>query len=225
MELKELDNKILESIIDDAEYEAELIATGEKNRLIRKIMIAIKEELELRPDVKPDVKAADKPVNMQSSDPGKQHRRTRLPQLHVPKFNGDPLQFRTFWDTFECVVHNDETLDDMEKFTYLRDSLDGKAKILLEGLTLTKGNYTEARKLLKERFGDEQSIIQAHMDALIARTPVQQGNVEALRELCDIIEVHIRNLQLFKITVENYGPVLISIILAKLPGDVSLEIN
>ena len=38
----------------------------------------------------------------------------------------------------------------MEKFTYLRDSLDGKAKILLEGLTLTKGNYTETRTAKKE---------------------------------------------------------------------------
>ena len=44
VELKELDKEILESILDDAEYEAELIAAGENNRVITKIMIAIKEE-------------------------------------------------------------------------------------------------------------------------------------------------------------------------------------
>ena len=37
-------------------------------------------------------------------------------------------------------------IDDMMKFTYLRQKLDGQAKIALDGLTLTKANYREAVK-------------------------------------------------------------------------------
>ena len=136
----------------------------------------------------------------------------------------DPLKFKTFWDTFECVVHKESSIDDLVRFTDLRDKLEGKAKLALEGLTLTKENYSAAVKLLKERFGDEQVIIQAHMDALLALEKVEEGNVTELRKLCDVIEVHIRNLQNFQIAVANYGPILISIIVQRLPEDVNLEV-
>ena len=63
------------------------------------------------------------------------------------------------------------------------------------------------------------------MDALLAITPVKMNNVNELRELCDVIEIHTRNLQLFDICAQNYGPVLISIILSKLPNEIKLEIS
>ena len=43
--------------------------------------------------------------------------------------------------------------------------------------------------------------------------------------MCDIIVIHTRNLQLFDICAQNYGPVLISIILSKLPSEIKLEIS
>ena len=121
-------------------------------------------------------------------------------------------------------MHKESSIDDLIRFTYLRDKLEGRAKLALEGLTLSKENYVEAVKLLKERFGDDQIVIQAHMDALLALEKVEEGRVSDLRKLCDVIEVHIRNLQNFKIAVQNYGPILISIIVARLPNDVNLEI-
>ena len=217
VELKTLDAEILELIEPEAEFEKELVDAGEHNRRISRMIVASEEQISSSQEKKVD-KKINKPETSGRSNP------VRLPRLDFQTFNGDPLEWKSFWDTFECIVDNDSSLDDMMKFSYLRQKLDGKAKIALDGLTLTKANYKEAVKLLKERFGDEQYIIQAHMDALLALEPIIGGDVAALRKLSDVVEVHIRNLQQFEIAVKNYGPVLISIIVNKLPKDVNLEI-
>ena len=225
VELKGFDQQILELIDDETEYGAELIEAGESNRRISRVIVATEEYLEDTKSVtsvKTEVsESREQKVRNESS--GK-FNPVRLPRLDFPTFNGDPLQWKPFWDTFECIVDKDDSIDDMMKFTYLRQKLEGKAKIALEGLTLTKANYREAVKLLKERFGDEQFIIQSHMDELLALEPCESGNVESLRMLYDVVEVHIRNLQQFEIALKNYGPVLISIVINKLPHEVKLEI-
>ena len=222
VEIKEIDQKILELIEDEKLYEKELIEAGESNRKISRMIIAAGEYLQSQVSKVPKSSDDDQKVRINSS--GK-FNPVRLPRLDFPIFDGDPLKWKSFWDTFECIVDNDSTIDDMMKFTYLRQKLVGKAKIALDGLTLTKANYREAVKLLKERFGDEQYIIQAHMDALLELEPTEEGDVASLRTLCDVVEVHIRNLQQFEIAVKNYGPVLISIVINKLPHDVKLEIT
>ena len=63
------------------------------------------------------------------------------------------------------------------------------------------------------------------MDKLLALEPCESGNVESLHELYDVVKVHIRNLQKFEIALKNYGPVLISSAVNKLPGEVNLEIT
>ena len=220
-ELRIWDEKITELLEDDDAFNQEFIDTGDYNRTITRVLVGIKEEL--MEDVKPTSPSTpldSKPVPKSSSQ-----KSAKLPRIEVPSFDGDPLRFRTFWDTFECMIDKDDTLDEQMKFTYLRAKMEGKAKLALEGLTLTKDNYKEAVKLLHERFGDEQIMIQSHMDALLALSPVEENRIDELRKLCDIIEVHIRNLQSFKISVENYGPVLISIIVSKLPREINLEIS
>ena len=217
-ELRSWDEKVAGLIDDDGAFNDEFVEAGDFNRGILKVLVGIDEELQ--EDVKPVVsKQKDEPTKTSSQQS------TKLPRLDVPAFDGDPLCFRTFWDTFECMIDKDDSLDDQVNFTYLKLKMEGKAKLALEGLTLTKANYQEAVKLLRERFGDEQTIIQAHMDALLALSPVEEHEIDELRKLCDVIEVHIRNLQSFKISVQNYGPVLISIIVSKLPREVNLEVS
>ena len=221
VELKGFDQSILELIDDETEYGTELIEAGESNRRISRVIVATEEYLEgtkLVTEVKTEV-SESRELKVRKFNP------IRLPRLDFPTFNGDPLQWKSFWDTFECIVDKDDSIDDMMKFTYLRQKLEGQAKIALDGLTLTKANYREAVKLLKERFGDEQFIIQSHMDELLALEPCESGNVESLRKLYDVVEVHIRNLQQFQIALKNYGPVLISIVVNKLPEEVKLEIT
>jgi hypothetical protein len=61
----------------------------------------------------------------------------KLPKLELPKFYGDVMKFQNFWDQFEAAVDNNETLPDVQKFTYLRSVLGGVAYQTIDGFEVT----------------------------------------------------------------------------------------
>ena len=151
--------------------------------------------------------------------------RTRLPKLHLNTFDKNPLAFQPFWDTFNSTVHSNRALDDVSKFNCLKSLLEGKAKACLLGLDTTSENYKNAIELLHERFGDPQTIISSHMDTLLSLRPVKTEDVEQLREIYDVLEIHTRSLNAFDISAKNYCPILNSIIMCTLPRNIKLDIS
>ena len=156
--IKTLDDKLAEMIDDEKDFEAECMKTGDYNRSVLKVIVEITRWLKGSTEKKPggEEDSRNRPLRTQA----------KLPKLTLKKYNGDPLLYHTFWDSFESAVHKNESLDDISKFNYLKGLLEGKASLAVQGLTLTSDNYMEAVNLLEKRFGDPQVIITAHMDAL-----------------------------------------------------------
>ena len=44
----------------------------------------------------------------------------KLPTIAFPEFDGDYMQWLTFRDTFECLIHENDELPAIQKFHYLR---------------------------------------------------------------------------------------------------------
>ena len=63
------------------------------------------------------------------------------------------------------------------------------------------------------------------MDTLLSLRPVSSENVNDLREIYDIIEIHTRNLSSLDISMREYGPILNSIIMSKLTRGIKLDIS
>ena len=82
----------------------------------------------------------------------------KLPKLSLPIFTGNILEWQTFWDSFESSVHHNDSLSDIQRFSYLRSLLQGDAARVIEGFPLTHTNYMQAVELLKERFGQEHQM-------------------------------------------------------------------
>ena len=92
--------------------------------------------------------------------------RSKLSEPTIKKFDGDITTRKSFWDTYESVVHNNEELSDINKFTYLRSLVGHSTKDAL-GLALTSANYGEAVAILQKCFGNDKLIISKHMDTLL----------------------------------------------------------
>ena len=86
----------------------------------------------------------------------------KLPKLELPTYNGDKIKFKEFWDAFEATVHKNMKLSNIEKFNYLRSRLTGPANLAISGLSLSNENYDVAITILRDRFGDTQSVINKH---------------------------------------------------------------
>ena len=79
--------------------------------------------------------------------------------MNVPTFDGNILNWNTFWQQFDLAIHSKVQLDDTEKLTYLRDALkDGPARHVIESLTHDAWCYKEAIDCLKKRY-DQPRVI------------------------------------------------------------------
>ena len=87
---------------------------------------------------------------------------------------------------------------------------------------MSNENYKVAVALLKERFGDIQSVINSHYVELV-NLPTAINSPKGLRLLYDQIEQHLRSLEVLKQDINQ--EVFVSIITGKLPKDVLLQLE
>ncbi|KRY26778.1 hypothetical protein T03_7301, partial [Trichinella britovi] len=85
------------------------------------------------------------------------------PRVPLPKFDGDILQFKSFWDQFESSIHQQEGLNDITKLLHLRSCLSGSALKAIEGVTICAENYPEVVQTLKTRFYRIPDVVESHV--------------------------------------------------------------
>ncbi|XP_065051274.1 uncharacterized protein LOC135680947 [Rhopilema esculentum] len=149
---------------------------------------------------------------------------SKLPKLQLPRFSGDIVNFFSFWESFNAAVHENTNIPTITKFSYLKSYLDGQAARAIEGLPMTEANYENALLILQDRFGKKQKIISKHMDELLKLPVCQNDKPAQLRYVYDTINVHVRGLQSLGISSDQYGSLLIPVIMSRVPKDISLQI-
>lgn len=232
--LADLDAKIAAEIQTPEELEVEVIETEEVQEILSEKITLVKKLLqrsESTPVMQPlNVHASPFEPRSPSSDPlvhGSHITETgalpvhnaavtRLPKLSLPCFAGNPLLWQTFWDSFDAAVHSNPILSKVQKFNYLRSQLQDDAAKTIAGFPLTSENYDHSVELLKERFGQNHKIVNAHMQALLA-LPSPSNNMVSLRSFYDSVENHIRGLSALGKSKDSYGTLLVPIVLGKLP--------
>ena len=146
----------------------------------------------------------------------------KLPKLDVPKFDGNIIHWRTFWEQFSVSVHSRDALSNAEKLTYLRHALnDGKAKAVVEGLSSSGDQYQEAIDCLKKRFDRPRLIHQAHVSAIMEAPALKHGNGKELRKLHDTVNQHLRALK--SMDCEPSGKFITSVLELKLDSKTTFE--
>ncbi|GFQ71789.1 DUF1758 domain-containing protein [Trichonephila clavata] len=151
----------------------------------------------------------------------------RLPKLTLESFSGkDISSFPSFWARFKSAVDDNSNLNDVDKFSYLKSVVTSDAELAIRGLTLTPENYAKAVKILEDRFGRKELIVDYHMNRLLNLSPVRKSfDVIALRKLYDQLEINIRGLESLEIFPDSYSCLLFPIIMKAIPPDLALEYN
>ena len=104
--------------------------------------------------------------------------------------------------------------------------MSGEAENCINGLSLCNENYTIALNLLKERYADKQVLISSHMNKLLELKSVHEiSNTVGLRALYDHVNAQVRSLLSIGLNSEDYGPMLIPVLMSKLPQELKLIIT
>ena len=149
----------------------------------------------------------------------------KLQKIELPKFRGDVTRWLSFWDSFNSAIHTNGNVSDIDKFNYLKGLLEGSAAQSIQGLSLTSANYHEAISILKERYGNKQMIISAHMGEILKIPACVNDKASSLRTLFDKINVHTRGLASLGVSASEYGSLLIPIIMSKVPSEVRVHVS
>ena len=146
----------------------------------------------------------------------------KLPKLDVPTFDGDLLNWQTFWEQFCVAVHDRSNISDAEKLVYLRNSLkDGSAKGVIEGLSRSGEHYHEAIECLRSRYDRPRLIHQMHVKRIMEIPLLKEGSGKELRRLHDVAQQHLRALKIMK--HEPSGPFITSLLELKLDSGTMFE--
>jgi len=146
------------------------------------------------------------------------HFSARLPKLEIPIFTGEALDWQPFWDCFSAAIDTNPSLTGVQKLSYLRAQLRDEASRVIAGLPLVNPNYNHSVALLKNRYGQPQHIICAHIQALLD-LPKPTNKLSSLKFFHDTIETHVRCLQSLGKSPESLDTLLAPMILSKLHED------
>ena len=67
--------------------------------------------------------------------------KVRLHEITLQPFDGDLTAWTPFWDSFRAEIHENDALDNIDKFNHLRGLLQHTALEAISGLALTSDNY------------------------------------------------------------------------------------
>ena len=122
--------------------------------------------------------------------------KVKLPKLELKPFDGNILNWQPFWDRFHSSIDSNSNISPVDKFAYLQSYLPPSASKYIFGLITTAENYNEAVELLKQRYGNTQVLINAHMQQFVSLPVIKSVNdVKGLRKLYEKVESSVRNLK------------------------------
>ncbi|KAH9634825.1 hypothetical protein HF086_012239, partial [Spodoptera exigua] len=137
------------------------------------------------------------------------HKPVKLPTIQLPKFSGSYCNWLEFRDTFTSLIHNNDEIDEVNKFHYLRASLEGPAAVIIKSIEFSSSNYSVAWSLLLDRFDNKRLLAQNHVSALYHIDAVTKESSVALKGLIDQLNKDLRALESLGEPVKHWDTFLI----------------
>ena len=87
-------------------------------------------------------------------------------KLPPQNFNGNPIHFHEWINNFNTLIHNNTSIADTHRITYLQNSVSGKAKDLIHAYSCDPSYYLTALNELIRHFGDRTVVVNAFINQL-----------------------------------------------------------
>ena len=145
----------------------------------------------------------------------------KLPKLDIKKFEGDITEWTSFFEIFNVSVHQRTDMEMIQKFSYLKNLLQGEALELITGFKLESANYTQAIDLLKRTYGKKEEIKLGLVKKLL-HTDLPSNDAESLMKFRSQFECSIRSLEAENLELNELYTILLY---TKLPSSISETIK
>lgn len=128
----------------------------------------------------------------------------KLPRINLPTFNGEYDKWLPFNNLFTSLVHNNTSLEPIQKLQYLNDAVSGDAWNVIKFLELSDENYNTARTLLLNRFNHMRRLVNSYFKLLFDYPKIQSESAKTIKLFVDNIHDCTSSLKQLKVNVEDY---------------------
>lgn len=90
----------------------------------------------------------------------------RLLKFSITKFDREFATWLSFWNNFEAKI-DFTALPTVKKFSYLKELVEPKVKIDIDGLPLTSKGYERAKSILTSEYGKTSEIVNAYVQNML----------------------------------------------------------
>ena len=218
-QLVRLDDAI-QDLSEDHEYTVDVEMCEEYINSVKRAIVKANQEIGRRiASYAANLRVAELPSAQTTDRPPVTHS-VKLPPIKLEPFAGDVETWARFWEQFESSVDKDPTLSTVNKHVLLRGYLEGESKMLVDFIAVTASTYEDTKKILHDRYGDKNRIIQAHLDNLEEVTPIRFPSADALNTTYVECNRRIQALRALGEDVKAYGKILVPKILFAFPDDI-----
>ncbi|XP_045450171.1 uncharacterized protein LOC123658924 [Melitaea cinxia] len=140
----------------------------------------------------------------------------RLPKITIPTFSGNYIEWTSFRDLFVSLIHNNASLDNVQKLHYLKSHLSGEAEQLLRHIPITSSNYNLCWDQLENRYNNRRYIINCILKKFMSQRNIVSESSQSLRELLDNTNECMNALKNLNLNIDNWDVLIIYILCLKL---------
>ena len=140
--------------------------------------------------------------------------KVKLPKVNLPQFHGKSAsEYKTFINKFDSLVHNDASLDEVQKLLYLQSCCKDDALVIANGYAVTSGNYQQLREAFHGMFGLKRLVVQSYMETIIDLPDSAQIGLKAF---LNTLETAVRSMKEYGIQSGHIAPCVIPLVERKL---------
>ena len=110
----------------------------------------------------------------------------KLPKIVVPIFEGNIADWVAFYSLFEELVHKNSSLNNLEKFQYLKTFLKGEPLTIVNRFILSENNYEAALNSLIKRYQSLRLLVNHYVSLVLQYT--NNGNKHF--NLSNFLQIH-----------------------------------
>nr|CAI5823178.1 unnamed protein product [Callosobruchus analis] len=119
----------------------------------------------------------------------------------------DWLEYRA---TFENLIHSNDSLNDLQKFHYLKASLGGIAAQLVKPTPFIAENYSIAWSALCDEYDNSKVLIHEHVRSLFQLSSIRREHAAELKTLVNQVSQHLTCLEMLGESRQNLGNLLLT---------------
>ncbi|KAI9554932.1 hypothetical protein GHT06_020212 [Daphnia sinensis] len=141
---------------------------------------------------------------------------SRPPKAEPPKFDGNPINWPMFIQSFKVQIH-DTCFSDAERQHHLRASLTTEIQKNLGEVLLNPGLYSFALKELHRKFGNPRIVSTACSSSLLKLPSFKDSDYESLKQFSSALRSVVATLQLGGYGLELHSSTTLAQLVGKLP--------